>query len=77
MGTGRHDIDQLNSHYKSVLISFYSQAKNLWYYTKLTLENPSHLFRLLRFFWAMSKAKLGRLLGKNGAPVQYAKIELD
>ena len=70
-------IDQLNSHYKSVLMSFYSQAKIPWYYTKLTLQHPSHLFRLLRFFWVMAKAKLGRLLGRKDAPVQYAQIELD
>jgi len=70
-------IDQLNSHYKSVLVSFYSQPKIPWYYTKLTLQHPPHVFRLLRFFWVMSKAKLGQLLGRKGAPVQYAQIGLD
>jgi hypothetical protein len=70
-------IDQLNRHYKSVLMSFYSQAKIPWYYTKLTLQHTPHVFRLLRFFWVMSKAKLGQLLGRKGAPVQYAQIGLD
>ena len=70
-------IHQLNSHYKNVLLSFYTRPKIPWYYTKLTLQNPSHFFRLLRFLWVMSKTRLRRLLGRDKAVAQYAEVELD
>ena len=70
-------IEQLNKHYKNVLTSFYSQPKIPWYYTKLTLQNPVHLVRLVQFAGVMLMAKLRNLFNKDDMGGNYAKIELD
>lgn len=70
-------IEQLNKHYKNILVGFYSQAKIPWYYTRLTLQNPSHLLRLLRCFGVMVKTRLTTLIGKNKPQGHYARVKLD
>jgi hypothetical protein len=72
-------IEGLNKHYRQVLTSFYSQPRIPWYYTKLTLQNPVHLARLLKFAGVLLKAKLQSLLGigNKQALNDYAKVELD
>lgn len=72
-------IEDLNQHYKNVLLSFYSQPRIPWYYTKLTLQNPTHFYRLLKFFAVLLKGKIRRLIGLDSkvSHNQYAKIELD
>ena len=69
-------MEELNRQYKSVLTAFYSQPRIPWYYTKLTLQNPTHFFRLLRFLGIMVKAKVAALLTKDDFQ-QKVKIELD
>lgn len=69
-------IEQVDSEYKKVLLSFYSQAKIPWYYTKFTLRHPAHFRRFLHFGWVYCKHKLSRLFGGN----QYAdapQVDLD
>lgn len=70
-------VETLNKQYKSVLFAFYSQAKIPWYYTKLTLKHPSHLFRLLYFLMAFGKAKLRSLLKGGKDDYAPADVRLD
>ena len=72
-------IDEINKHYKDVLVSFYTQPRIPWYYTKLTLQNPVHFFRLLKFFGVIIKNKVQSLIGlnKKDSIDQYSKVELD
>lgn len=72
-------IESLNKHYKDVLVSFYAQPRIPWYYTKLTLQNPVHLVRLLKFFAVVVTNRLRLLLGLSDkeSNSQYSKVELD
>ena len=71
-------IDQLNSHYKSVLMSFYSQAKIPWYYTKLTLATPFPLIQTAALFLGDVEGKtetIARQEGRSG-PIRPNWIRL-
>ena len=71
-------IDQLNSHYKSVLMSFYSQAKIPWYYTKLTLQTPFPLIQTAALFLGDVEGKTGSIARQEGrsGPVRPNWIRL-
>ncbi|GAB5450923.1 MAG: radical SAM protein [Halioglobus sp.] len=71
-------IEEVDAQYKKVLMSFYTQAKIPWYYTRFTLRHPAHFLRLLNFAWVFGKHKLRALLGgSSSAYSDAAKVELD
>jgi anaerobic magnesium-protoporphyrin IX monomethyl ester cyclase len=64
-------VDDLDQHYQDVLLSFYRRPRMMWYYTKLTLRYPAHLFRLLRFLLHFAIAKMRSLVkGRGGLLLQ-------
>lgn len=69
-GLSRERLDQS---YRQILTSFYSQHRVGKNYAKLTFKNPRHLLRLLKFFGAMIRSKIGarlqRLRGAERAPL--------
>jgi len=42
--------EELDKEYKEIIKSFYKRPQILWYYTKMSLANFTHLSRLFRFF---------------------------
>ena len=68
-------VDELDSHYKSILTSFYNRPKLIWYYTKFTLHHPSHFLRLIQFGGLFLKAKIRQLL--RVGEIQEAAASLD
>ncbi|HEB28987.1 MAG TPA: B12-binding domain-containing radical SAM protein [Porticoccus sp.] len=70
-------IPQLNKHYIEVLSSFYTQPKIPWYYTKLTLQNPVHFFRLLKFLRVTLESKVKRAFGRQEPQDQLIEVKLD
>ncbi len=56
-------IEQVNREYRRVLLSFYSQGKIPWYYTKFSFRHPAHLIRLVKFGLVFARHKFRRWLG--------------
>jgi anaerobic magnesium-protoporphyrin IX monomethyl ester cyclase len=71
-------IEEVDKEYRKVLLSFYSQLRVPWYYTRFTLRHPSHFLRLLKFGAVYAKFKLRELLARfSSTYTQPAKVELD
>lgn len=70
-------IDEINREYREVLLSFYSQPKIPWYYTKFSLKHPGHLLRLLHFGWVYSKVKVRQAFARKLRGEESAPVELD
>ena len=49
---------ELDTQYQEIITAFYKRPKILWYYTKMSLYNLTHLKRLLRFGIAVLVSKL-------------------
>ncbi len=50
---------ELDDEYKEIIKSFYKRVAILWYYTKMSLYNLTHLKRLFRFFLGFLGSKIG------------------
>jgi len=71
-------VEDLDRQYQEILLAFYRRPQIGWYYTKLTLQYPNHLFRLLRFALGFVAAKLNSLLsGRGGLLVKPHENHLD
>lgn len=71
-------IEQVDSEYKKVLLSFYTQSKIPLYYTRFSLRHPGHLARLIKFGWVFGIHKIRRLLGRGDDDfADSALVELD
>ena len=51
---------ELDREYQEIIKSFYKRPKILWYYTKMSLVNLTHLKRLTMFFFYFLKSKIKR-----------------
>lgn len=71
------EIEELNKQYRNILLSFYTQAKIPWYYTKLTLKHPQHFFRLIRFLLVMASSKIRHKFRRQDVFPQQAEVKLD
>jgi anaerobic magnesium-protoporphyrin IX monomethyl ester cyclase len=49
---------QLDREYRSILLAFYRRPRIGWYYLKLSLRNPNHVARLMRFGLGFLAARL-------------------
>ncbi|MET0089057.1 MAG: radical SAM protein [Candidatus Thiodiazotropha sp.] len=58
-------IEELDRHYREILVSFYRRPAISWHYTWLTLQHPQHMLRLMRFGWGFLKFRLARALRKT------------
>lgn len=71
-------VEELDRQYQEILIAFYRRPSIAWYYTKLTLQYPNHLRRLLRFGYGFLIAKLRSFLdGRGGLLIKPQEIRLD
>lgn len=65
--------ERLNQSYRQILTSFYSQHRVGKNYVRLTLQNPRHLLRLLKFLGALARSKVSARLrqfrGEERAPM--------
>jgi radical SAM superfamily enzyme YgiQ (UPF0313 family) len=69
--------EELDRHYQEVLRVFYHRPTILWYYIKMTLHYPNHLFRLLRLGLGYLNAKLKSFLsGRKGILVKPTDTDL-
>jgi len=59
-------VEELDKQYQEILVAFYRRPNIAWYYTKLTLQYPNHLLRLLRFAHGFLIAKLRSILSGRG-----------
>ena len=50
--------EELDREYKEIITAFYKRPQILIYYTKMSLTNFTHLFRLLRFFIGFIASKI-------------------
>jgi len=50
--------EQLDREYKEIIKSFYKRPQILWYYTKMSLINLTHLKRLTMFFFGFFRSKI-------------------
>ncbi len=50
--------EELDREYKEIITAFYKRPQILIYYTKMSLANFTHLFRLLRFFIGFIASKI-------------------
>jgi radical SAM superfamily enzyme YgiQ (UPF0313 family) len=50
--------EELDKEYKEIIKSFYKRPQILWYYTKMSLANLTHLSRLSKFFLGFLKTKI-------------------
>lgn len=50
---------QLDREYRSILLAFYRRPRVAWYYLKLSLRNPNHVVRLVRFGFGFAAARIG------------------
>ena len=66
--------EELDRHYKQVLLRFYRQPKVGWYYTKFSFRHPSHFVRLLGFLMRMAWAKTVERVRGRQVP---APVDLD
>jgi radical SAM superfamily enzyme YgiQ (UPF0313 family) len=51
--------EKLDTEYQEIIKSFYKRPQILWYYTKMSLTNLTHLKRLSRFFLGFVSSKIG------------------
>jgi len=51
--------EELDYEYQEIIKSFYKRPQILWYYTKMSLVNFTHLKRLFRFFLGFAGSKVG------------------
>jgi anaerobic magnesium-protoporphyrin IX monomethyl ester cyclase len=58
-------IEELDRHYREILVSFYRRPAISWHYTWLTIQHPQHMLRLLRFGLGYLKFKFGRVLRRS------------
>ena len=71
-------VEDLDRQYQEILIAFYRRPQIAWYYTKLTLQYPNHLFRLLRFGLGFLMAKIRSILsGRGGLLIKPHENHLD
>ena len=65
--------ERLDQSYRQILTSFYSQHRVGKNYVRLTLKNPRHFLRLLKFLGALTKSKISarmrRFRGEEHAPM--------
>ncbi|MES9929015.1 MAG: radical SAM protein, partial [Candidatus Thiodiazotropha sp. 6PDIVS] len=57
-------IEELDQHYRQMLISFYRRPAISWHYTWLSLLYPQHMVRLLKFGTHFLKFKISNLFRK-------------
>ncbi len=70
-------IEELDRYYQEVLRSFYRRPKILWYFTKMVLCYPNHLFRLLCSGIGYASAKLKSFLsGRKGILIKPTETDL-
>ena len=50
--------EQLDTQYQEIIKSFYKRPQILWYYTKMSLANLTHLKRLSMFFFGFLRSKI-------------------
>jgi hypothetical protein len=50
---------ELDTEYQEIIKAFYKRPQILWYYTKMSLANLTHLKRLSRFFLGFAASKIG------------------
>jgi anaerobic magnesium-protoporphyrin IX monomethyl ester cyclase len=71
-------IEELDRHYQEILLSFYRRPSVGHYYLKLTLQYPTHFFRLVRFLLGYAGAKLRSVLsGRGGLLIRSNEPNLD
>lgn len=71
-------VEELDRQYQQILLAFYRRPSIAWYYTKLTIQYPNHLFRLLRFAVGFFAAKIDSFLsGRGGLLVKPSAAQLD
>jgi radical SAM superfamily enzyme YgiQ (UPF0313 family) len=71
-------VEELDRHYQQILTAFYRRPNIGYYYLKLTIKYPNHLFRLLRFGLGFLAAKIRSFLsGRKGLLVQPYETHLD
>lgn len=71
-------VEELDRQYQEILLAFYRRPSIAWYYAKLTLQYPNHLFRLLRFARGFLMAKLRSFFsGRGGLLVKPYDTRLD
>ena len=58
-------INELDQHYRDILISFYRRPAISWHYTWLTVLYPQHMIRLAKFGVLFLKHKIGRLFHRT------------
>jgi len=51
--------EELDKHYQEIIKSFYKRPQIMWYYTKMSLSNPTHLIRLTKFGLGFLRSKFG------------------
>ncbi|MCG7986595.1 MAG: B12-binding domain-containing radical SAM protein [Candidatus Thiodiazotropha weberae] len=57
-------IDELDKHYREMLVSFYRRPSISWHYTWLSLLYPQHMVRLIKFGAHFAKYKVTNLIRK-------------
>ncbi|GMQ91231.1 MAG: radical SAM protein [Gammaproteobacteria bacterium] len=71
-------VEKLDRQYQQILTSFYRRPQIGWYYLKLTMAYPNHLYRLLRFALGFLNAKLMSFLsGRGGVLIKQREVHLD
>lgn len=53
-------IEELDRHYREILLSFYRRPGIARYYLQLSLRYPQHIKRLLKFGWLFFRNRFGR-----------------
>jgi hypothetical protein len=61
-------IEELDKHYREMLVSFYRRPAISWHYTWLSLLYPQHMLRLAKFGAHFVKFKVSNLIRR--APVE-------